>query len=158
MLLWGGRGDIKCAAAAVTELEQANCYNTALLLQNGSIPLPSFVAESQLDQAQVRSALCPTDTEVCPYPVNPKSEKGIYVTAFDAAMAQTLTAAGTQAAYSFVSPDQYMHVIMTDPTAFSSQYLTQTGSFTPSSVWATWFANPSATRIMELSNSPGLGQ
>jgi hypothetical protein len=95
---------------------------------------------------------------VCPLPVNPTLKKGIYVTAFGADMVQTLAAPDTQATYSFVSPDQSMHVIMTDDTAFTSQYQTEGGSFTPSNVWASWHANTSATRITEISNSPGLGQ
>jgi hypothetical protein len=157
MSLWGGRGDAKCAAAATSQIEQAGCYNTALLLQNGSIPLPSFVAESQLDQVQVTNGLCPTGDPKCPLPVNPALKKGIYVTAFGADMAQTLTAPATQAAYSFVAPDQYMHVIMTDDTAFTSQYQTGTGSFTPSAIWASWYANPSGARLMNISDAPGLG-
>jgi hypothetical protein len=154
--LWHGRGDAKCAATAGTLQQQINCYNSALVLQQGYITLPSFVAESQIDSAQVSDEICPSLYGDCAVPHNPASQQGVYTTAFGQAMASQLTGAGTKAAYWVTSPDAYMHVILQDDAQFIAAYTTATGSVTPRDQWDAWLNDPRGPRTLSLGTGPGV--
>jgi hypothetical protein len=154
--LWHGRGDAKCAATAQTLQQQINCYNSAIILQQGYITLPSFVAESQIDSAQVTDEICPALYGVCPVPTNPASPEGQYATAFGRAMATQLIGAGTQAAYWVASPDAYMHVILEDNTQFAATFPTATGAVSPRDVWNAWLNDPKGPRETDMGTGPGV--
>jgi hypothetical protein len=156
LALWHGRGDVNCAAVAATPQQQVNCINTALLLQTGAIKLPTFVAESQLDTAQIPDELCPAQYGRCSVSSNPASPQGQYATAFGAAMVQNLTGANTAAAYSVTSPDKYMHVILSDAREFVAPYATPTGNTSARLQWTKWIAHPTGPRILSFADGPGV--
>jgi hypothetical protein len=154
--LWHGRGDAKCAATAQTLQQQINCYNSALILQHGYVSLPTFVAESQIDSAQLSDELCPALYGVCPVPHTATSQQGVYATAFGQAMAAQLTGAGTPAAYWVTSPDAYMHVILQDDVQFIADYPSAAGNVAPRDQWDAWLSNPKGPRVLSFGTGPGV--
>ncbi len=156
LTLWQGRGDAPCAASAITTQQQVNCYNSAYVLQNAFITVPSFVAESQIDTAQVSLEICPLEFGLCSVPASPTTKQGIYATEFGVSMAAALTGAGTQAAYSVASPDAYMHAILVDPEEFLEPFSIPGGVTTPELVFHNWFVAPAGKRNVQLGNGPGV--
>ena len=154
--LWQGRGDAKCDATAHTTLQHVNCYNSSLVLQHGYIALPSFVAESQIDTAQLTDQLCPLLYGNCNVPHDPNSMQGIYATAFGMHMAAQLKGAGTPAAYSVFSPDAYMHVILSNSAVYTTPYAFPGGPLLARDVFDDWLAHPTGPRIVDLGSGPGV--
>jgi hypothetical protein len=156
MSLWHGRGDAKCAAAATTLLEQADCYNTSLLLQQGYINVPTFVAESQIDKIQVADELCPTLLGRCSLPVSPLTTTGQYASTFGIQMAAALIGAGTPAGYTVSSPDAYMHEILGSQNDFLQSYPVTGGTTSARAVFDAWLADPTGARVTSIATGPGL--
>jgi hypothetical protein len=155
--LWHGRGDVNCAAHASTLLGQAACYNTSLLLQQGYIAVPSFVAESQIDKIQLADEICPTRYGTCQLPSSPLTATGQYALAFQNQMGSALIGEGTPAAYSVTSPDAYLHEILGSQYDFVSEYtVAGGGSISPRDVFDTWLADPGGTRATSLATGPGI--
>ena len=154
--LWHGRGDAKCAAAAATTQQSVACYSTALVLQNNDITVPVFVAESQIDEAQIVRQLCPTIFGQCPVPTNPAWAPGQYATAFGVKMAAALIGSGTAAQYGVASPDVYEHEILDNPETFVDAFAIPGGTTTVRDVWNAWFANVTGPRVVVIGNAPGV--
>ncbi len=155
LAFWNGSGDPACLAQQPAQT--TNCYDTAYVLDNGYIALPSFVAESQLDQAQLHDEICPEGSAPsCKLSTNPKSKVGIYETYFATQMAQALTASGTPATFSFYAPDDLEHVILENNTAFTLSTAFPDGVHTAQKVFDGWLANPTGARITLLGNGPGV--
>jgi hypothetical protein len=153
---WNGRGDAVCDAAATTPRQHVNCYNSSYILQYGFIAVPSFVAQSQLDPAQITQELCPLQFGVCPVSHDPATPPGIYATQFGVEMAAAVVGAGTPAAYTAYSPDVYTHVILNKDPEFNTPHQFPQGLLTPSEVFDAWLANPTATRVTYIGNAPGV--
>lgn len=157
MKLWQGRGDKPCDASAHTTQQHINCYNSSYVLQNKYIAQPAFVAESQLDMAQLTDQLCPQDYGQCGVPHSRSTPQGVYAVAFGNAMAATLTGGGTGASYAVFSPDKYMHVILADKTEFNSKFQFGNVRLSPQHVLDTWLTDPHGNRIVDIGTGPGLG-
>ena len=154
MNLWHGRGDAKCDEAAQTGRERLDCYNTSLVLQAGYIDLPTFVAESQIDLAQVSDQLCPKLYGNCPVSHDPNGHKGQYATAFGKRMAKLLV--GNDASTYFVySPDAYMHVILTSQSVFSTKYQFPGKKLSARDDFEVWLRGGNG-RIVDIGNKPGV--
>ncbi len=153
MALWNGSGDKVCAAAAQTPEEQVACYSSAIF-QKGYIPLPSFVAESQLDGRQLSDELCPQANGNCALPQDPQSMQGQYATAFAQSMAAALTG-GSGAAYAVFSPNAYLHVMMSN-AAFSRPFSFPEGQLAPRDVLDAWLQGDGGPRVIELGDGPGV--
>jgi hypothetical protein len=152
---WHGSGDALCAAKAKTGHDRVDCYNSGYVLQSGLIPVPAFVAESQLDLAQVTLELCPALGGNCGVPHNPSSPEGIYATAFANHMASAERASDTAATFSAFSPDQYMHVMLRDNALFTTPLPFPGGSLTPQAAFDEWFMNYD-TRKVYIGKGPGV--
>ena len=145
-----------CDAAAQTPQQHQNCYNSGYVLQNGFIKIPSFVAESQLDTAQLTDQLCPQLYGKCKVPHNPASAVGTYATYFATQMAAAVAAAGTPASYAGYAPDQYMHVILRDESLFITRCTFAGGGMSPRTAFYTWLSNPAAPRVVDIGTGPGV--
>ena len=156
LLYWNARGDAVCDAAAITATDHQNCYDTAYVLQHGFITLPSYVAISLLDTAQITLQLCPTNYGYCPVQTNPAKPGGIYATNFGTAMAAKVTGTGTQAAYSSYAPDFYTHVILNSDTAFVTAEQFPGGGLAPRDAFDAWLANPTGPVTTYIGNAPGV--
>jgi hypothetical protein len=153
---WNARGDAICDASATTLTQHAACYNASYILQNGFITIPSFVAQSQIDPAQVTQEECPMEFGNCQVPHDPTDKPGIYTTAFGAQMATLVIGAGTQASYTAYSPDYYIHVLLNDNTDFTTPLPFPQGNLAPRDVFDAWLANPTATRATYMATGPGV--
>lgn len=151
MALWNGSGDAVCAAAAQTAQDQVACYSSHVF-QKGYIQLPSFVAESQLDAAQLSDEICPQNNGNCALPHDPLSAAGQYATAFALNMASTL-AGGS--AYSVFSPDTYLHVVMSN-AAFTRPFSFPDGQMAARDVFDAWLQGDGSQPVVELGNAPGV--
>ena len=157
LAFWNGSGDTVCLETATTPDEVTACYDTAYVLDNGYIALPSFVAESQLDSAQTNDQICPEGSpQTCKISHNPKSKEGIYETYFATQMATALTASGTPAAFSFYSPDYIEHIILNSTKAFTLSTSFPDGPHTAQQVFDSWLMDPTGPRITLLGNGPGV--
>ena len=154
--LWHGRGDAKCDAAALTRLQHIDCYDTANVMQKGLIALPSFVAESRLDVAQLDHQLCSGEAGGCVLPHDPGAPAGIYATAFSLHMAKSLKGAGAGARYAVYAPDAYLHVILSDDAAFNAANSFGSGSLAARDVFDSWLIRPAARRIVHVGTAPGV--
>ena len=158
LAFWHARGDKLCDAAATTSAQHANCYDTSYVLKNGYIQVPTFVAESLIDTAQVRLELCPNLYGKCIEPSNPGTQAGQYATAFGAHMAANLQAADTAATYANFSPDQYVHVILSDNSAFTQPFQFTAGGLSARDALDAWLTHPAAAaRATYIGNAPGVG-
>ncbi len=152
--LWNGRGDASCALQATTPAARAACYSSAIF-QRGYIQMPAFVAESQLDLAQITDELCPQQYGDCGVSHDPRSMPGQYATAFGATMAAALTGTGN-AAWTVFSPDLYLHVLMTDPDVFTQPYAFPGGRISPRQAVDAWLAGNGSGRVVNIGNQPGV--
>jgi hypothetical protein len=156
LALWHGRGDAKCDAAAQTQQQHVNCYFSSYVLENGYVRVPIFVAESQLDTAQLTSNLCPQLDGMCNLPHDPSSQQGVYATGFGVQMKANLVGAGTKAAYSAFSPDEYMHIMLQDDTQFVTAVPVGAAMITPQTALDSWLAAPTAPRVLTFGTGPGV--
>ena len=154
MALWHGRGDAKCDAAAVTPQAHAACYS-ALVLNAGYIGVPSFVAESQLDTAQLSDELCPAADGNCGLPHGSRSMQGQYAAAFSKAMVHSMRGQGATVAYGVYAPDAYMHTMLADAAQFTTKRDFANGKLSPQAVLNLWLKG-AGSRVMEVGISPGL--
>lgn len=154
--LWHGRGDLPCSASAHTLQAQIDCYNTSLVLQHGYISLPTFVAESQLDLAQLSKEICPQNYGSCAVSRDGATPAGKYVTAFGNMMADELVGSGSNARYSVVAPDTFLHVILTSPTVFTSKYSFPTGKISPREAFDHWLGTRGQAKVVNIGNAPGV--
>ena len=154
MALWNGTGDALCTAQSTTPAERAACYSSAIF-QRGYITVPAFVAESQLDMAQITDELCPQDYGNCGVSHDPRSMQGQYATAFGAQMGSALMGTGG-AAWSVFSPDSYLHVLMTDPNAFITSYAFPAGHISARQAVDAWLAGDGRSRVLDLGDKPGV--
>jgi hypothetical protein len=153
---WNSHGDSVCDAQATTTLQHVNCYNTAYLLQNGYITIPTFVANSLLDTSQVTQELCPTIYGYCPFTTNPNTSSGVWETEFGANLKTVTIGAGTSANYSSFAPDFFMHVILNDEAAFVTPLQFPQGMIEPVTVLDQWLANPLAPPFTYIGSGPGV--
>jgi hypothetical protein len=153
---WNAHGDAVCDAAAVTQQDHVNCYNTSFVLQNGYIQAPVFVAESQLDTAQITEELCPDLFGYCQISHNADSREGEYATAFAQQMATLIEGHGTQATYTAYAPDVYTHVILDNNTAFLTPEPFAKASFPASEVFNTWVQATSWSKQLYIGTGPGV--
>ncbi len=156
MAAWHAHGNTFCAKNAKTQAQQVNCDNSSYLIQNRFIPVPVFVAESQLDNVQLRYQLCPLTYGECALPTDPASPEGIYAAAFGAAMAGTLVDSPALETYGVVSPDLYAHVILFDTQQFLSPFPVSGGTTNARTALMKWLANPTGPRQLTLGNGPGI--
>jgi hypothetical protein len=154
---WNAHGDSVCDALATTPTQHGNCYNTAYILQNGFITIPTFVGISQLDTSQVTQELCPTEYGYCPYYRTPNSKPGVWETAFAAQATVDVIGAGTAAAYSAYAADYFMHVMLNDNLAFTTPLPFPQGNLAPRDVFDAWLANTTGAPVSYIANSPGVG-
>ena len=152
MALWNGSGDAVCLAGALTRADRVACYSSAIFQKN-DIPVPSFVAESQLDKPQLTDELCPEQQGNCALPHDPQSAQGQYATAFAQSMAATL-AGVAQDTYAVFSPDAYQHSMMNN-ASFTTPFSFAEGPLAPRDVFDAWLEG-SGKRIVELGTGPGV--
>lgn len=154
MALWNGTGDAVCSSAATTPATRALCYSSTIF-QNHDIPVPAFVAESQLDLAQVSDELCPQAYGNCPVSHDPGSMQGQYATAFGASMAAALGGPGG-GAWTVFSPNLYLHVLMADNDAFTKPYSFPGGTLSARQAVDTWLAGNGNGHVVNLGDKPGV--
>jgi len=157
MALWHGRGDAHCSASATTLQARIDCYNSARLLHLGDITVPSFVAESQIDTAQLTQELCPaTGGKDCGIPTCSGTARGAYAVAFGKSMAAELATPKTVNAYSVFSPNAYMHVMLADPLQYRTAFTFPGGVvLTPAEALNAWLANLQG-RAIHRGKNPGV--
>ena len=155
MALWSGRGDAKCDVDAQSPQARAACYS-ALVFNRGYIGVPSFIAESQLDSAQLSDELCPAEGGNCSVPHDPQSMQGQYAAAFGRTMAHDLMGAGAAATYAVYSPDSVMHTMLANGSEFSVKHPFPNARLSPQAVFDLWLAGDGRRRIVEIATSPGL--
>ena len=153
---WNAHGDSVCDASAVTPTDHMNCYNTSFVLQNGFIQAPVFVAESQLDTAQITEELCPQLYGYCQISHDASDEQGEYATAFGQQMATLIEGHGTQANYTAYSPDIYVHVILDNNTEFLTPQQFAKGSYPPEQPFDTWVQATSWGKQLYVGTGPGV--
>jgi hypothetical protein len=153
---WNARGDAVCAASATTPQQQGNCYNTAYILENGYINVPTFVAEALLDTSQITFQLCPSEYGYCEFGRNPRTPPGVYETNFGAGMTAALIGAGTPAPYTIYAPDVLMHVILNDDDAFTIPRQFPQGDIAPRDVLDAWLADPTQPKASFIGTGPGV--
>jgi hypothetical protein len=156
LLYWNARGDAVCSANATTVVQRVNCYNSSYILQHGFIKVPSFVAQSQIDPAQVTQELCPAEFGVCPVSHVATTPQGMYATAFGVQMAAAVLGTGTAAPYTGYSPDVYIHVLLNKNPEFNTPHQFPQGAITPSQALDAWLANPTAPRTTYIATGPGV--
>jgi hypothetical protein len=155
-IYWNATGDRLCDAAAVTQAQQVDCYNTAYILEHGYIGVPSFVAESLLDTSQITFQLCPSEFGYCAFSRVPESPEGIYETNFAAGMTAAVVGTGTPAPYTSYAPDVFMHVVLNDDDAFTIPRQFAQGDLAPRDVFDAWLANPTQPTETFIGTGPGV--
>lgn len=154
--LWHGHGDTTCDSKATTTSEHLACYDTSVLLQQGYITLPTFVAETQLDTPEVQFQLCPGRNGSCPVPVHTNSPEGVYTAHYASQAANLLSMNGAaRLPYTAYSPDIYVHTMLNLDGPFATQLL-QPQNLSPRDSFNAWYANPQAAGSATLGTQPGI--
>jgi hypothetical protein len=157
-LLWHGHGDTGCAAQAQTVQQRIECYDTSILLQEGYVTLPAFVAEPLLDEPEVTFQICPQSLGDCSAPTNPDTKPGIYATYYSRQSAALLSENGAaQLPYTTFSPDIYVHTVLNLDTQFTTALL-QPQNLSARDVFDSWYANPTGPGTAYLGTSPGVAK
>jgi hypothetical protein len=153
---WQASGDKVCVAAATTTAQLENCLNSGYVLSHGYIGVPAFVAESQLDTAQVSDEICPSLYGACGVSHNPTNAEGIYAGAFGTAMAAAVADFGKQPHEAGFAPDKYMHEMMDCDHAFIVKQPFPGGSMSARDAFDLWFTQPTAKSVVYTSGGPGV--
>lgn len=154
--LWNGRGDFNCNDSATTLQQQVNCYNTSMLLQGGDLAMPTFVAESQIDSAELPAELCPQKNGKCSVPHNALTSQGQYVTYYGQQMATLLADGGQALPYTAFAPDQYIHAMLDSDSAFIQQFPLGSGTMAPRDAFNAWYVNRTPPGQLLLGTGPGI--
>jgi hypothetical protein len=153
---WNARGDSVCDSQATTVTQHMECYNTAYILANGYITIPTFVANSLLDTSQVTQELCPTEFGYCPFTTNPNTPEGVWEAEFGAAAENDIIGAGTSGNFTSFAPDFFMHVILNNDQDFITPLQFPQGMVAPVTAFDAWLANPLATPVTNIGSGPGV--
>ena len=158
MALWHGRGDATCDARAVTTADRVACYDTARLLQGGYLAVPTFVAESLIDSAELPGQLCPAGGP-CRLPRDPLSPQGQYVTYYGQRMAALLAGPGGGAGtppYRAFAPDAYVHALLNDDAVFTTPFPFAAGALAARDALAAWYGSGASGGGALLGTGPGV--
>jgi hypothetical protein len=140
---WGGRGDLPCTLAAVTDAERLLCYNTALVISEFFVAPPVFTAEALDDLAQLRDDGLPPG----------RSKMGTpafgYSTSF--ALAMTALLRGVGPSNSVYAPYAFLHQMFTGKGASGEAFNTPHmfpphSTVTPQQAVGKWYLDPCAAR------------
>jgi hypothetical protein len=153
---WNAHGDSVCDSQATTVTQHMLCYDTAYILQNGYITIPTFVANSLLDTSQLTQELCPSEYGYCPFTTNPNTPGGVWEAEFGAAAKGYTVGAGTSANYSSFAPDFFMHVILNNDADFILPLQFPQGVMEPVTALDQWLANPLAPAFTYIGSGPGV--
>jgi hypothetical protein len=133
MSFWNGHGDTPCAQAAMTQQAASACFQTSMLLAGGYIPIPAFIAQSELDTDQLSQHYWKGT-------VTQDTAHMTYATEFADAMKASLQA--TAPVNSVFAPQRLNHVMFTENSQFDYQEMFPGMTESPSMALGAWYAQP----------------